>query len=127
MGWEYWYHFFDKKDLESIEGTFEWNPTFLDEIQYRVMNVLCLDGELDFDEVPSIEKDAREYGYLTVDDLIKSLCDTGMVARIDTKKIRLLTRDCQVMMLGDKFIMGESSDRLNNWLIRHSDEMLPWK
>ena len=31
------------------------------------------------------------------------------------------------MMINDKFVMGESAERLNNWLIKHSAEILPWK
>ena len=126
MGWEYWYHCYGKKDLESVEGTVEWQPKYLDEIQFRVMFYLCEEGELDFAKEPQIEKDAQEFGYLTIDDLVKSLCDTGVVAKIGPNKIRLLTQDCQVMMLDDKYIMGESSDRLNNWLIKHSEEVMPW-
>lgn len=126
MGWCYLYHPFTKEDLNSVDGTVEWQPTFLDEMQYRVMNVLCSDGILDFSEVPQIEIDAKEFGYQSIDDLINSLCDTGMVAKIDANKIRLLARDCQVMMIDDKYVMGESSDRLNFWLMKHQEEIFPW-
>lgn len=127
MGWCYFYYPMSKQELNSITGTVEWQPTFLDEIQYRVMNMLCYDGELDFSEVPQIEIDAKEFGYPSLEELIQSLCNTGIVARTDTNKIRLLTQDCQVMMINDKFVMGESAERLNNWLIKHSAEILPWK
>lgn len=127
-GWELWYHEYGKKDLESVHGTLEWEPFFLDDIQFRVMNILCLDGELDFSEVPSVEKDALEAGYESLDALIQSLCDTGLVARKGTGKICLLSRGCQVMMIGDKNIMGENiSGRLDNWLMKHAEDFMPWK
>lgn len=127
-GWELWYHEYGKKDLESVQGTLEWEPFFLDDIQFRVMNILCLDGELDFSEVPSVEKDALEAGYESLDALIQSLCDTGLVARKGSGKICLLSRGCQVMMIGDKNIMGENiSGRLDNWLMKHAEEFMPWK
>lgn len=126
-GWELWYHDFEKKDLESVEGVLEWEPFYLDEIQYRVMNVLCADGGLDFSEVPSLEKDALESGYESLEALIQSLCKTGLVAKVGENKIRLLSRGCQVMMIGDKFIMGENiSGRMDNWLTKHMGEFLPW-
>lgn len=127
IGWELWYHDYVKKDLESNSGTLEWEPFFLDEIQFRVMNILCMDGDFDFKEVPSVEKDAVEAGYKSLDDLIESLCKTGMVTKIGEHKIRLISRGCQVIMIDDKFIMGENiSGRMDNWLMRHSSEFLPW-
>lgn len=126
-GWELWYHEFDKRDLESVQGTLEWEPFYLDAIQYRVMNVLCVDGEFDFNDVPSIEKDALESGYESVDALLQSLCKTGLVAKIGDAKIRLLSRGCQVMMIDDKFIMGENiSGRMDNWLLKHINQFMPW-
>ena len=127
MGWIYYYNDVDEHELNSINGTVEWHPTYLDEIQYRVMNLLCIDGELDFSEIPSIEKDAQVFGYETLDTLIQSLCDTGMVARVDANRVRLISSHCQVMMIDDKYIMGENtSGRFDNWLIKHSSEILPW-
>lgn len=127
MGWNYLYHDFEKKDLESNEGTIEWEPFYIDDIQFRVMNILCACGEFDFAEVPVIEKDALKAGYESLDALIKSLCDTGMVARVDQNKIRLISRGCQVMMIGDKNIMGENnSGRMDNWLMKHMDKIMPW-
>ena len=32
------------------------------------------------------------------------------------------------MMIGDKNIMGENiSGRLDNWLMKHAEEFIPWK
>ena len=79
-------------------------------------------------EVPSVEKDALEAGYESLDAFIQSLCDTGLVARKGTGKICLLSRGCQVMMIGDKNIMGENiSGRLDNWLMKHAEVFMPWK
>ena len=128
MGWNYWYHEFDNDSLKSLNGTDEWQPTTLNEIQYRVMNVLCVDGKLDFSEVPQIKEDALSFGYESLDDLIHSLCETGMVAMLDDNRIELITRGCKVVMFGDKFLMGENnSGRFDNWIKRHMDELLPWK
>ena len=126
LGWEYWYHYYGKKDLKSVEGTIEWQPKYLDEMQFLVMLHLCEEGELDFTKEPQIEKDALEFGYQTIDDFVKSLCDTGVVAKVEPNKIRLLKQDCQVMMINDKYIMGESSERLNNWIIKHYEDVMPW-
>ena len=77
--------------------------------------------------MPSVEKDAVEAGYKSLDDLIESLCKTGMVTKVGEHKIRLISRGCQVIMIDDKFIMGENiSGRMDNWLMRHSSEFLPW-
>lgn len=127
MGWNYWYHDYDKNELKSNDGMDEWQPFFLDEMQYRVMNVLCVDGVLDINEVSQIEKDALANGYSSVEELIQSLCSTGMVALVGERKLKLITRGCKVMMFGNKFIAGENiSGRLDNWMNKHIEEFLPW-
>ena len=126
-GWELWYHDYEKTELESVNGTLEWEPFFLDEIQFSVMNILCMDGELDLAQTPSVEKDALEKGYDSLEDFVQSLCKTDLVAKVGPTKIQLISRGCQVMMVDDKFIMGENiSGRMDNWLLKHSAEMLPW-
>ncbi len=127
IGWNYWYHEFDNNSLKSVNGTDEWQPIILDEIQFRVMNVLCLNEVLDFSDVPQIEKDALDFGYESLDFLIQSLCKTGYVTRLDNNRICLITKGCQVMMIGDKYLMGENnSGRFDNWLMKHTNELLPW-
>ena len=126
-GWNYWYHEFDKDSLNSINGTTEWQPFFLDELQFRIMSMLCNYNEIDISKVPQIEKEASERGYISLDAFIHSLCDTGMVARVEANTVRLISKKCQVIMIGDKYLMGENnSGRFDNWLIKHMKDFMPW-
>lgn len=127
MGWNYIYHSLGKEDLSSVNGTVEWQPAFLNKTQFYVMTILCDVGEMDLSQLPDLEKDAQEEGYQSLNEFIQSLCDTGMVARTDEKKIRLLTSDCQVLMIDDKYFMAENnSGRFANWLEKHMGEIMPW-
>lgn len=69
-GWELWYHDYEKTELESINGSLEWEPFFLDEIQFSVMNILCMEGELDLVQTPSVEKGALEKGYDSLEGFV---------------------------------------------------------
>lgn len=125
IGWNYWYHEIDNNYLKSVNGTEEWEPVSLDEIQFGVMNALLKDGELDFSETPQIKKEIMDSGYKSIESLIQSLCETGMVARLDSNKIRLITRGCKVIMIGNKYLMGENnSGRFDNWIAKHINELI---
>lgn len=123
IGWEYLYHGHTHKDLNSINGSVEWQPVFLNEIQYRIMNCLLVDGELEFNKIPKLQTDAVNFGYQSLETLIKSLCDTGLVAQ-DGNKLVLITNKCQVLMIGKHFIAADNnSGRLDNWLMKHFREL----
>ncbi len=125
IGWNYKYHFRTKKELDAVEGAVEWEPILIDKIQYTVMNHLCVCGELELPELLAFEKEAFNAGYLSLDSLIQSLCNTGMVARTGDHKIQLSTRGFKMVMIGDKYYMGENnSGTFDNWLLRHSNNML---
>ncbi len=127
VGWNYVYHEYSKDDVESVNGTVEWQPFKLDVLQFSVMNVLCTDGEMDIDKEPQLEGDALTAGYKSIDDFVQSLCDTGLVARVKDNKIRLISKGCKVIMFGDKLLAGENnSGRFDNWLLKHMDELMPW-
>lgn len=119
-GWDYKYHFYKEDVLKSNNSFDEWQPDYLNYVQYRVMSILCTNGMLDLSKNPQIEKEAIDFGYKSLADLIDSLCNTGYVTKIGNNKIELISKGCQVIMMGDKFLIGENnSGRFTNWLIKH--------
>lgn len=120
-GWHMRYHPRDEMKLSSVNGTEEWTPAFLDEVQKEVMVLLCDRLELNvIKDVPQIDEDARRAGYDSVDALIQSLCDTGLVSRAGVDRIQLTAESPAIWEVNGQYVMADNrSGRLYSWLWRH--------
>lgn len=125
-GW-YCHHFLTDNDILNGKGkddTYEWQPAFLNMLQYKMMWILCKLDEFDYANCTVLPECALNAGYESVEELIQSLCETTLVARSGEGKIRLAT-SCVIMPLGDKIVAADnSSGRLERWIKKHEHEYL---
>lgn len=124
IGWDYNYNYYTKAQLEDVKGSTEWSPVELNILQYNVVNALCIEGRLLISEIDESEEEYSKYGYRTRDDLVKSVCLTGLAA-IDGDELVLIVRGCKVMMIGKRYLAADNnSGRFDNWLMEHSMDLL---
>jgi len=98
-----------------------WEPIYLDDIQFVIMNELCKKGEID-----TLKADFITYlqkNNYTLDTFVKSLVDTDLVACEDGH-LKLLTDECKCAVLPDgSLIAGEDkSGRLLRWMNKFVEE-----
>lgn len=124
VGWDYYYNYRTREQLEEINGTIVWEPVELNFIQYKVLNVLCLYGILPIADIVEPEEEYRNHGYESKNKMIESLCRTGLVAQQGDNLV-LITRECKVVMVGSHYLVADNnSGRFDNWLAEHSLELL---
>ena len=117
MGWEYNYFPMSSTNLKKKSEVLEWSPAELDNIQFKIINQLCILEEIDIDEDrEELEKDVLEGSYVSLDEFIEKLTDTGLVTVL-SNKLRLLTQQCLCLIGSDgKLYAGENnSGRFENW------------
>ena len=116
-GWEYFYNYGSKKDLDvtPLEKS-NWEPAFLDNTQFVILNELCNKGHVLYENDAEFKEFVEKSGY-TVETFIKSLIDTGLVYT-DGSQLQLLTDECLCGISSDgKFFAGENkSGRVTKWL-----------
>jgi hypothetical protein len=95
-----------------------WEPAFLDQTQFNVVNRLCHDGQVDVTE-DGFAEFLTEQGY-TVESLIASLNKAGLAAR-HGNRIVLLTRGCQCAILPDgRFAAAENiAGQFTRWTMAY--------
>jgi hypothetical protein len=109
------------KQIELDNAPFfqDWQPVFLNEIQAAIIQELLLGKEY-IDIYDYTMADFVDKFNLSLDALVKSLIDTGLVS-CDDNKLRLLTRLCRIAFLpsGDIVAGEDNSGRFSNWLSKH--------
>ncbi len=92
-----------------------WEPIFLDNTQFIIVNQLCMEDEIDVTETKFSEFLLKE-GY-TVDVFVKSLNQVGL-ATLNNNNLVLLTKSCQCVILPDgRFAAAENcSGQLTRWV-----------
>jgi len=92
-----------------------WEPVYIDNTQFVIMNDLCINEEVDLDD-PSLIKFLHDRDY-TVETLVESLNKPGLAGR-DGNKLVLLTRGCSCAILPTgEFVAGENiGGQLMRWL-----------
>ena len=60
------------------DDTYEWQPAFLNMLQYKMMWILCKLDEFDYANCTVLPECALNAGYESVEELIQSLCETTL-------------------------------------------------
>lgn len=117
-GWEYRYNDTPKNILENTTLKKEWEPAFLNETQIVVISRLCIDEEIEISD-PDFQQYIISSGY-NLEIFIDNLIETGLVCIDKQNKLRLLTKECGLLVLPDgRFAAGENcSGRLNRWSLK---------
>jgi hypothetical protein len=120
-GWEYRVADAPPDVIDAPREQDRWQPVFLDQTQFVIMNRLCGEGSVD-----TTDSDFATYietsGY-TVDGFVESLNEVGLAAR-DGNRLVLLTRGCTCAILSDgRFVAGEDiADQLTRWMVDYIKE-----
>jgi hypothetical protein len=115
-GWRYRVANFPDSFIDSpTPSSDRWEPVFLDQTQFIIINRLCVDGYIDITE-SGFERFVIDSGY-TVESLINSLNKAGLCASVGDQ-IVLLTRGCSCAILPDgRFAAGENiAGQFNRWI-----------
>jgi hypothetical protein len=99
----------------------KWQPVFVDETQFVVVNDLCKKGEVDTEE-EDFKNFLANSGY-TVEKLVSSLNSVG-IAGLKGSILVLLTRGCQCAILPDgRYAVAENiSGQLTRWIMEYMAE-----
>lgn len=121
-GWEYNYLFSEKEELEKPLNHKDWEPSFLTETQFIVLNKLCKEGTLDLnnDDGLRIFLEKRGYG---LEEFIKSLKQTGLVDFTDNI-FSLITEQCVCGITPDGryFAADNKTGRVTRWTMKWMDK-----
>jgi hypothetical protein len=123
-GWEYLEHRLSEKTLRETEHSTNWEPVFLDEVQFVIINILCKDEEIDIDGDSDLHRFVANGG-LSMDALIDRMKSTGLVHIDARRRMRLITESCTTAVLSDgRFVAGENSTgRLIRWVLKTQAEL----
>ena len=115
QGWEYLVTPASDDELQQPIEERMWEPVFIDQTQFVIMNLLCSDGEVDLAEA-DCETFIRSNGW-TLNAFVESLNSSGLAAR-NGNKLVLLTRGCSCVILPDgRYVAGENiANQLTKWL-----------
>lgn len=123
-GWHMTYVRPSEAELSAIEPELEWEPWYLSQHEFVLVNRLCAGLTVDF-------ADQNLVDWLTNDgidpDVIKgSLVGTRLVASAGSE-IRLITRSCACAILstGELVAGDNNTGRLERWIAIHDSRMPP--
>ena len=122
-GWEYNYYDMSHEELKEPMVYQQWEPTFLDKVQYTLFYKLASQREIPLKELYQQTEIDPESGY-TLETLISDIIDTRL-AYIDEEKIILrLTYPVFGTFQGNYFIAEGKDERLGNWYDKNKSLVL---
>lgn len=121
-GWEYFYLPTTKKELKKPLNHKEWEPVFVDQVQFIVLNRLCKVETIDTKNDKEMNEFLSKQNY-SWDSFIKSMRDTGLV---DTKNgiLKLITENCVCGITNDgRYFAGDNkTGRVTRWTIKNMNK-----
>ncbi|RNI22649.1 DUF6602 domain-containing protein [Rufibacter latericius] len=115
-GWEYLALPYTKEELEQKLVHKDWQPVFLDECQYVVINALCEVEAISYVDDKDLNQLILSCGY-TLNTFVQSLKDTGLV-HIKDGYFKLITERCVCGLSPDGryFAADNKTGRVDRWL-----------
>lgn len=118
-GWFYDYISLEKEELNNTPTILEWQPVYLNDVEFCLMNKLCAGKIVKANDVDFINF-AEENGY-KISDIIEHLNDERLIT-VEEGELRLLTKQCVCMITPNGFVAGDNKDnRVMNWVKRHGN------
>ena len=108
-GWSYSYFEVNKTDLSRKFPKQKWKPAELNEVEFKLINVLCNVDEIKLNG--KFFKNLLEDSDYTKDQLINSLIKKRMIFKKDNT-IKLSTRECMAIIKNGKYYAGENFNGL---------------
>jgi hypothetical protein len=111
-----------EKELEQAKATVQWEPARLNEVQFVVVNMLCMWGDLPLDS-PDLSAFLADHNY-SAETLVDELRDLGL-ATVDRGALAMLTDGCATVITpdGHYYAAENKSGRLTRWVQRRIGEL----
>lgn len=120
-GWEYLNFNLTKEELDEIPASVEWQPTYLSDVEFCLMNKLCRGEAVFIDDSEFL--DFVQSNNESIDSIIEHL-NTERLVYIDGSKIKLLTEQCMCLITPCGFCAGENKDgRMSEWSKRQMEKL----
>lgn len=118
-GWDYQYTHIENEILEEEYKPGQWEPVFLNQNQFVIINRLCSEGSEDITNADFVKW--LEDQHVNVDDFVDSLLETSLVAK-DNNHLKLTTEHCQCVILptGEYVAAENNTGRLTRWISARS-------
>jgi hypothetical protein len=119
-GWDYRHTPIEKGLLETEPATLPWEPCYLTNTQFVVINRLCDDESERIDD-PGLIDFLNDKGE-DIQEFVKGIQKTGLVA-LHGKELKLTTRECLCAILPNgRFAAAENNTgRFTRWLLKLKD------
>lgn len=121
IGWDYKHTPIKKGLLETEPATLSWEPCYLTDSQFVIINRLCDEETERIDDLGLIEflNDKGE----DIEEFVKAIQKTGLVA-LHGNELKLTTRECLCAILPNgKFAAAENNTgRFTRWLLKTIDK-----
>ncbi|MFA6962721.1 MAG: DUF6602 domain-containing protein [Opitutaceae bacterium] len=120
-GWEYRAESLSKDDLSGAPSSYKWEPEYLTNWEFVVMNQLCSGKEARTDDI-SLIKFLKKHEK-TTDDLVKSLAAKNLAGLVGNS-IELLTQNSVCAIIpGGLFVAAENNTgRFSRWITKRMAE-----
>lgn len=120
-GWEYYYVPTGKEELEKPHSHKNWEPVFLDSIQFVIINQLCINGTIDLMEIEYLGF-LEKHNY-TIEGFINSIKLTGLI-NVKGSVLSLITDYCQCGITQDgRYFAGDNkTGRVSRWMLAQLDK-----
>ena len=108
-----------KEILEEEYSPGQWEPVFLSQNQFVIINRLCSEGSEDITNTDFVNW--LEEQNINVDSFVDSLLKTRLVAK-DNNYLKLTTEQCQCVILptGEYVAAENNTGRLTRWISARS-------
>lgn len=120
-GWEYLYISLTEKELNDIPAAMEWQPTYLSDVEFCLINKLCRGDDVfinDSEFIAFVQSNNE-----SIDCIIEHLNNERLIY-VDGNKIKLLTEQCMCLITPDGFCAGENKDgRMTKWLSNKQEKI----
>tara|TARA_R110001606_G_scaffold186732_1_gene334256 strand:- start:54 stop:1334 length:1281 start_codon:yes stop_codon:yes gene_type:complete len=116
-GWSYSYFYIDKENLNKEFPIKKWQPAELDQKEFKLINVLCVDDELSLDDEYFIN--LLKENNCTEDEILNSLIEKRLIFKKE-KTIKLSTRQCVTIVKNGKYYAGDNFNGfMTKWAVEN--------
>jgi hypothetical protein len=124
MGWEYYENKIPRKDFEYFPDTLEWQPSFLNNAQFHIVNGLCNLLPANLNDTEFIEFVINLGNYQSKEEFVKDMLDTNLIYISENQELKLITDECKIYILPDgRVVAGEDkTGRLTRWLNNYNNK-----
>lgn len=116
-GWNFWYHKLTDEQLNHKIPEQKWEPAEINDLEFMIINLLCIKGPLKFDDLDLIE--CLNDHKTSLKCLIDSLEQKRLIFS-NQNQLKLSTRELMTIIKDGKMYAGENCDgQMSNFALSH--------